>query len=113
MSSFDRRHAEAVATEFVRQPLGAASLLIEADLEWLPAPVKRYIRASGAIGRPRPQNLRVAFDALMRRKPGADAMVSTSVQYNFFGQPARLFLIPDPPNARADSPVGTRNQVPF
>jgi hypothetical protein len=93
MASFDRRHAEVVAAEFARQPLGASVLLVEADLEGLPAPVKRYIRASGAIGRPRPQNVRVAFDALMRRKPGADPMVSTSVQYNFFGQPARLFLM--------------------
>ncbi len=93
MASFDRRHAEAVAAEFARQPLGASSLLVEADLGRLPAPVQRYIRASGAIGRPRPQNIRVAFDALMRRKPGADPMVSTSVQYNFFGQPARLFLM--------------------
>ncbi len=93
MASFDRRHAEAVAAEFARQPLGASVLLVEADIAGLPAPVKRYIRASGAIGHPRPQNVRVAFDALMRRKPGADPMVSTSVQYNFFGQPARLFLM--------------------
>jgi len=93
MASFDRRYAEVVAAEFVRQPLGSSVLLVEADLEGLPAPVKRYVRASGAIGRPRPQNARVAFDALMRRKPGADPMVSTSVQYNFFGQPARLFLM--------------------
>ncbi len=93
MASFDRRHAEAVAAEFARQPLGASVLLVDADLDGLPAPVQRYVRASGAIGRPRPQNVRVAFDALMRRKPGADPMVSTSVQYNFFGQPARLFLM--------------------
>jgi hypothetical protein len=93
MASYDRRHAEAVADEFARQPLGASLLLVEADLERLPEPLKRYIRASGAIGRSRPQNVRVAFDALMRRKPGAAPMVSTSVQYNFFGQPARLFLM--------------------
>ena len=93
MASFDRRYAEVVAAEFARQPLRTPVLLVEADLEGLPGPVKRYICASGAIGRPRPQNARVAFDALMRRKPGADPMVSTSVQYNFFGQPARLFLM--------------------
>jgi hypothetical protein len=93
LASFDRRYAEVVKAEFTRQPLGAPVLLVEADLEGLPGPVRRYIRASGAIGRPRPQNVRVAFDALMRRKPGAAPMVSTSVQYNFFGQPARLFLM--------------------
>jgi hypothetical protein len=93
VASFDRRHAEAVADEFERQPLRTSLRLAESDLRRLPASVQRYIRASGAIGRPRPQNLRVGFDALMRRKPGADPMVSTSLQYNFFGQPARLFLM--------------------
>ena len=93
MASFDRRYAEVVAAEFARQPLGSSVLLVEADVAGLPAPVQRYVRASGAIGRPRPQNVRVAFDALMRRKPGADPMVSNSVQYNFFGQLARLFLM--------------------
>ncbi len=93
MGSFDRRYAEAVAAEFARQPLGASVPLVDADLDGLPAPVQRYIHASGAIGRPRPQNVRVAFDALMRRKPGAGPMVSTSVQFNFFGEPARLFLM--------------------
>jgi hypothetical protein len=42
MASFDRRHAEAVKAEFARQPLGASVLLVGADLEGLPAPVKRY-----------------------------------------------------------------------
>lgn len=93
MASFDRRYAEAVANEFARQPLGTSPPLAEADLEHLPAPVQRYLRSSGAVGRPRPQNVRVVFDALMRRQPGADPMVSTTVQYNFFGQPARLFLL--------------------
>jgi hypothetical protein len=93
MASFDRRHAEVVSAEFVRQPLGPSAPLTDADLARLPAPVQRYVRASGAVGRPRPQNVRVEFDALMRRNPGSSPMVSTSVQYNFFGRPARLFLM--------------------
>ena len=93
MASFDRRHAAAAAAEFARQPLAAARLLTEADLAPLPAPVIRYIRASGAVGRPRPQNVQVVFDARMYRRPGGPPMVSRSVQYNFFAHPARLFVM--------------------
>ncbi len=93
MASFDRRHERTVAAEFARQPLRPATLLTEADLAPLPPPVARYIRACGAVGRPIPQNVRVAFDALMHRKPGASPMAATSVQYSFFGDPARLFLM--------------------
>lgn len=92
-TSFDRCFREAVDAEFARQPLVSVTSLTEADLADLPAPVARYIRASGAVGRPRPQNVRVEFDALMRRKPGDAGMRAKSTQYNFFGRPARLFLM--------------------
>ena len=91
--SFDALHARAVAAELARQPLVQAPVLTDADLERLPAPVQRYVRASGAVGRPVPQNVRVEFDALMRRKPGDAGMRSRTVQLNVFGRPARLFLL--------------------
>jgi hypothetical protein len=91
--SFQRRHDLAVACEFAAQPLVAMPTLTEADLAHLPAPVRRYVARSGAVGRPRLQNVRVVFDALMWRKRGAPPMRSVSVQYNFFGRPARLFLM--------------------
>ncbi len=55
--------------------------------------MRRYVRATGALGRPRPRNVRVEFDAGMRRRPGADPMPSTSIQFNFFDRPTRLFLM--------------------
>lgn len=87
------RFDELVDAEFAEQPLAPARPLTEDDLVLLPLPVQRYIRASGAVGRPRPQNVRIEFDAIMRRNPGDDGMVSTSVQYNFFGRPSRLFFM--------------------
>jgi hypothetical protein len=93
LASLDRRHAEAVAAEFAAQPLVPATPLAEDDLAALPPPVARYVRASGAVGRPRPRNMRVEFDALMWPKPGARPLVATSVQYSFFDRPARLFLM--------------------
>jgi hypothetical protein len=91
--SFERRYDIVVADEFAAQPLVAVPLLSEADIADLPAPVRRFVLRSGAVGRPRPQNVRVVFDANMWRKPGQAPMRSTSVQYNFFGRPARLFLM--------------------
>ncbi len=91
--SFPRRHQQAVTAEFAIQPPGPAVPLAEADLADLPAPARRYVIRSGAVGRPRPRNVRIAFDARMWRKPGQAPFRATSVQYNFFGRPGRLFLM--------------------
>jgi hypothetical protein len=68
-------------------------VLVEQDLVAVPEPVRRYVLASGAVGRPKPQCVRVEFDADMRRRPGAPPMRARSLQFNFFGSPARLFLM--------------------
>jgi hypothetical protein len=83
-----------VAAEFITQPLQPADAPVtHADLEYLPAPVRRYLARSGAVGRTRPQNMRVVLDASMYRKPGQAPMRARSVQYSFFGQPTRIFLM--------------------
>ena len=88
------RWDRAVAAEFAVQPLGpAAPILTAADLAPLPAPVRRYVERSGAVGRPRPQNMRVVLDADMYRGPGQAPMRATSTQYTFFDRPTRLFLM--------------------
>jgi len=92
--SLQARYDRVVAAVFADQPLGPpAALLTPGDLAPLPAPVRRYVERSGAVGRPRPQNMRVVFDADMYRNPGQAPMRATSVQYSFFGRPARLFLM--------------------
>jgi hypothetical protein len=91
--SLRARHDAVVAAEFAAQPMvpGGAPLDSE-DLTGLPDPVRRYIERSGAVGRPRPQNMRVVMDATMYRKPG-QPMRARSIQYSFFGRPTRLFLM--------------------
>ncbi len=92
--SLRARHDRVVAAEFAAQPLRpAAALLTLEDLAGMPAPIRRYVERSGAIGRPRPQNMRVAFDANMYRRPGQAPMRATSIQYTFFDRPARIFLM--------------------
>jgi hypothetical protein len=92
-ASLEDRFGQLLATEFAAQPPAAAAPLSEADIAHLPAPVRRFVARSGAVGRPRVQNVRVEFDADMFRGRGQRPMRATSVQYNFFGHPARLFLM--------------------
>jgi hypothetical protein len=92
--SLAARWERAVAAEFAAQPLRAPGApLAPADLIALPAPVRRYVERSGALGRPRPRNMRVVLAAKMYRAPGGPPLPSRSVQHTFFDRPARLFLM--------------------
>ncbi len=92
-STLQSKSESRIQEEFRAQPTTAIPLLEEAALAHLPLPVQRFVRASGAVGRPRVQNFRAEFDAEMYRKPGDAPMVSRSVQYNFVASPARLFFM--------------------
>jgi len=92
--SLQARYDRVVAAEFATQPLRpAAAPLTPGNLAGLPAPVRRFVERSGAVGRPRPQNMRVVLDADMYRGRGQAPMRATSIQYTFFDRPARLFLM--------------------
>ncbi len=67
-------------------------LLTEVDIAPLPTPVQKYIRYTGAINKPKVKNIKVVFDGEMRDK-GKDWFKFTSVQYNFFDEPTRLFFM--------------------
>jgi hypothetical protein len=70
-----------------------SSLVTEMDIIHLPEPVQKYLRYTGAVGRPRIFNVRVVNTGAMRRSPQSDWTDISSQQYNFYGDPARLFYI--------------------
>ncbi len=82
-----------VADEFATQPIKEESILTAQEAANLPVCVQKYLEYTGAIGKPKPQNVRIAFDADMYQKPGSEPMKSHSVQYNFYGNYSRLFLM--------------------
>ena len=86
---FEKKRQEVFATH----PLQKASALSEADMAHLPACIRHYLAFTGADKHSKPQNIYLVFDAEMYRKPGDKPMKSSSVQYNFFGDYARLFLM--------------------
>lgn len=82
-ASFVREYSSRIKSEFACQKISAEEILRESDIAHLPAPVKKYVIYSGAIGKSKPQNVRIAFEAEMFRKPGAKPMNASSEQYNF------------------------------
>jgi hypothetical protein len=79
--------------EFALQPLKTESVLTEQEITHLPACVQKYMAYTGAVGKSKHQNMYIEFDAEMYRKPGDKPMKSYSVQYNFYGNYSRLFLM--------------------
>ncbi len=87
-SSIYRREVDRALRRSTAQPI-----LTEADLVHLPAPVQRYLRYHGAVGKVRVVNVRARFRGEMRPKPDAGWMRITADQTNFFDEPERVFLM--------------------
>ncbi len=80
-------------TELLAAPAAAPPLLTEALIAPLPAPVQRYLRLCGWLGRPLPRSVQVDFDTTMFSKPGAAGMRGPAVQLDRFDLPRRLFFM--------------------
>jgi hypothetical protein len=64
------------------------------DLASLPAPVQRYLRAAGVVGRPRPTSVFVRLHGRIRSSPEARWMPFRAEQYDVVGPEAsRLFYM--------------------
>jgi len=68
-------------------------ILAESDIAHLPAPVQKYLRYTGSVGKPKVKNFRAEFIGGIRSNPGDDYMKVSSVQYNFYEKPARFFYM--------------------
>ena len=84
---------EKKSQEFALQPLMKENVLTEKEITHLPLCVQKYLAYTGAVGKSKTQNMCIEFNAGMYRKPGDKPMESYSVQYNFFGNYSRLFLM--------------------
>ncbi|MCF8381460.1 MAG: hypothetical protein K9H49_17940 [Bacteroidales bacterium] len=69
------------------------SLLTEKDMEHLPEPVKKYLRYTGSVGKPKVRNFRIELTGKIRQDEKSDWMPFTTVQYNFLDNPTRLFFM--------------------
>ncbi|NUN10778.1 MAG: hypothetical protein HUU54_16505 [Ignavibacteriaceae bacterium] len=82
-----------VKNEFRAQETSTLKIITEEDLINLPEAVRKYIKNCGAVGKPRPYNMYIEFETELLQNPGAEPFRSVSLQYNFFGEPARFFYM--------------------
>ncbi len=64
--------------------------ITEQDLQPLPAPVQRFLRKAGVVGKTRPRSMQLEFKGDIRAE-GGPWMPFTTVQVNTFDPPARFF----------------------
>jgi len=67
--------------------------LTEEDIQSLPESVKKYIRYTGSIGKPKVNHFQIKFDGKIRKDEQSEWMPFTSEQHNFMETPTRLFFM--------------------
>ena len=90
--SLQARFDADVAEGLARRP-AIAAVVSEADIASLPAPVQRYLRFAGVVGKPRVWNYRLHYGSGLRSAPGKAFMQGTTDQQSFVKPPARHFLV--------------------
>ena len=80
--SYSNRYETAVREGLARY--SEMPLVTEHDLIDLPAPVQKYLRVTGALGKPQIHNFRAVFTGDFRNGLESPWMVFRSEQYNFF-----------------------------
>lgn len=92
-SSFHNKYEKDVRTSLKQTALVQESILTEADIEHLPESVKKYIRNSGSIGKPKVNNFRLEFTGKIRKDEKSEWMPFTVVQYSFISEASRYFFM--------------------
>ena len=90
--SYRAEYRRRVATALPVSAPDTVSIVSEADLARLPAPVAEYIRRSGAVGQPRVSSLLATIHGRIRASATSRWMTYTGEQVNTYGRtPSRLF----------------------
>jgi len=92
-TTFHNKYERDVKTGLIQTASVPESILTETDIEYLPEPVKNYIRYTGFVGKPRINNFRLEFNGQIRKNEQSEWMPFTTVQYNFLEESTRLFFM--------------------
>ncbi len=76
-----------------KSSMASTDLVSEENISHLPEPVKKYLRYTGAIGKPKVTNFKINFSGKIRKNELSEWMPFASEQYNFIAQPTRLFFM--------------------
>lgn len=91
--SFKNKFEDQVSTELKQTSSIPDSLLTNADIQNLPATVKKYIQYTGAVGKPKVKNFKIKFSGKLRKNEHSAWMPFSSRQYNFLEPSTRLFYL--------------------
>ena len=69
------------------------SKLTESEIAFLPHSVKKYLRYTGAVGKPKVNNIKASFSGKIRKDKKSEWMKLNSEQHNFMAYPTRLFFL--------------------
>jgi hypothetical protein len=86
----NRQHARAL---FAGAQVGESPILLGKDIVSLPSPVRRWLEASGAVGRPRARTVRLVQRGGLRTAPGQAYMPAEAKQYFTVGEPGFVWTV--------------------
>jgi hypothetical protein len=86
------REMEPVLEQAYQQVLRAEEVILEADLAGLPEPVKRWLRYSGVVGRPRVFFARARQSGRFRQAADRPWLKAKVVQYTLLSPPTRMWI---------------------
>ena len=92
-SGYYHKYQKDVKTGLHQKEYFQPTELTETDIQQLPEPVKKYIRFTGSIGKPKVNNFKMEFTGKIRKNEQSEWMPFTSEQYNFMETPTRLFFM--------------------
>lgn len=80
-----------VKEEITKFPPAGNKIFAERDIEYLPLPVRNYIRNCGYIGKPQMTNARIFWkEAFLRRAKNAGWLKLACLQFNSVAEPCRI-----------------------
>lgn len=89
---FERKYRKDVSRNLASNRSPQTEMLTETDLISLPEPVKKYLRYTRVLNKPKVYNFYVEMEGQMRSRT-QDYFPFTCEQYDFLPQPARLFFM--------------------
>jgi hypothetical protein len=90
---FKKTYKDEVKIGLSQSPILQTSNLTESEIAFLPHSVKKYIRYTGSVGKPKVNNFKAVFLGKIRKNAKSKWMKLSSEQHNFVATPTRLFYL--------------------
>ncbi len=91
--SFSQKYEDDVKAGLQQTAALSETMLTETDLQHLPEPVRKYLRYTGAIGKPKVTHFKLEFTGQIRASEQSEWMPFVSEQYTFMEATTRLFFM--------------------